>query len=357
MSPPAEPHAARAQLRWRLADEDDAQGELIAGAPAITGTGDLAGLQLFHVRARTILNRVPERSRMPFRWTINAYRGCSHACAYCFARPTHDYLGLDTGVGFDRQLVVKVNAVERARAELAAPGRAREPVAMGTNTDPYQPVEGRYRLTRGIVQVLAEAGNPFSILTKSTLITRDIDVLRDAAHATTVHTALSVGTLDREVWRATEPHAPDPRRRIEAVAALNAAGVPCGVMVAPVIPGLSDGHEQLDEVIRAAVDAGAVSITPIMLHLRPGVREHYLERLGRIDPVHAAAMDARYTGAYGPSSAARALTRTVRTLVARHGGPGPGHEDFEEARFGRRATHRDDGGRPVEAVQLDLPIA
>ena len=272
------------------------------------------------MRARSVLNRVPAASRVPFRWTINPYRGCSHACAYCFARPTHEYLGLDGGGDFDRRIVVKVNAVELARAELAAPGWAGETVAMGTNTDPYQPVEGRYRLTRGIIGELLAAGNPFSVLTKSTLVTRDIDLLADAARAGLVHAALSVGTLDRAVWRASEPHAPDPRRRIEAVARLNAAGIPCGVMVAPVLPGLSDGGAQLEEVVRAALDAGAVSVTPIMLHLRPGVRAHYLQRIRAFDPEHADAIARRYRSAYGPAAAARELSERVRALVARHGG-------------------------------------
>lgn len=343
----------RPALRWPLADQDAGQGRLLPGPAPVAGTGDLAGLELYHVRSRTLLNRVPDASRMPFRWTINAYRGCSHACAYCFARPTHAYLGLGTGEDFDRRLVVKVNAVELARAELAAPGRLREPVAMGTNTDPYQPVEGRYRLTRGIVEALADAGNPFSVLTKSTLITRDLDLLAAAARRTSVHAALSIGTLDRDVWRATEPHAPDPRRRMEAVAALNAAGVPCGVMIAPVVPGLSDDARRLDEVVRAAVDAGAVSITPIMLHLRDGVREHYLERLGLTHPAHAATLEREYVRGHAPAGAARDMLRRVRELVARHGGPGPEHEDYEEARFGARRRAAAAGG-PAAQPQLTL---
>ena len=165
------------------------------------------------MRARRVINEVPAASRVPFRWTINAYRGCSHACVYCFARPTHEYLGLGIGDDFDRRIVVKVNAVERLRAELRAPRWAGEPIAMGTNTDPYQPAEGRYRLTRGIVEALAEARNPFSILTKSTLIGRDVDLLAEAAGARGCETALSIGCLDAEVWRATEPARAQPAPR------------------------------------------------------------------------------------------------------------------------------------------------
>ncbi|MEP6640524.1 MAG: radical SAM protein, partial [Gaiellales bacterium] len=234
---------------------------------------ELLDVEYLHVRAKRITNRVPEASRMPFKYTINAYRGCAHACTYCFARPTHVYLGMDAGADFERRIVVKVNAVERLRAELRDPRWGGEHIAMGTNTDPYQPAEGRYRLTRGIVEALIEARNPFSILTKSTLILRDIDLLAEAARLGLVRANLSIGTLDEAAWRATEPGTPPPRRRIEAVSRLVAAGVPCGVLVAPVLPGISDAPEQLEAVVRAACEAGADAVAPILLHLRPGVRE------------------------------------------------------------------------------------
>ena len=177
------------------------------------GTGRLSGMEFLHVHARRIINEVPAASRMPFRFTINAYRGCSHACTYCFARPTHDYLGLNIGEDFERRLVVKVNAVERLKVELRSPKWAGDSIAMGTNTDPYQRCEGKYRLTRGIVEVLSEARNPFSVLTKSALVLRDLDLLAEAARRTDVSVSLSIGTLDEKVWRATEPGAPHPRRR------------------------------------------------------------------------------------------------------------------------------------------------
>ena len=158
----AAPTGGREQLRWRLADDDAGRPDLLGEAERHPGRGELAGLELLHVRAQRIINEVPSASRMPFRWTINPYRGCSHGCVYCFARPTHEYLGLGIGDDFDRRIVVKVNAVERLRAELRSPRWAGEPIAMGTNTDPYQPAEGRYQLTRGIVEALAEARNPFS---------------------------------------------------------------------------------------------------------------------------------------------------------------------------------------------------
>ena len=297
------------------------------------------------MRARSLINRVPAASAMPFGWTINPYRGCSHACVYCFARPTHEYLGFDIGEDFDRRIVIKVNAVERLRAELRAPRWAGEEIAMGTNTDPYQPVEGRYRLTRGIVEALAEARNPFSILTKSTLIGRDADVLGDAARESDVGTALSVGCLDEDVWRAVEPHTPNPMRRIETVAKLAEAGVACGVMVAPILPGISDAPEQLEAVVRAAIEAGATSVTPIALHLRPGVREHYLSWIERA----ARSCCPRCAGATAPRTAPEESRRPSAgwwRIVARHGG----------ARGPCPAASRAGGRPPAGSVVADVAL-
>ena len=232
--------SARTPLRWKLAEHDDS-GALFPDETAAerhVGRGEFAGTEFLHVNARSIINSVPASSRMPFRYTINAYRGCSHACRYCFARPTHEYLGLGMGEDFERKIVVKVNAVERLRAELRAPSWQGDRIAMGTNTDPYQHAEGKYHLTKGIIEVLGEVANPFSILTKSTLILRDLDLLVRAAERTAVRVDLSIGTLDSEVWRLTEPGTPPPQRRMDVVRRLNEAGIPCGVLVAPILPGL-----------------------------------------------------------------------------------------------------------------------
>jgi DNA repair photolyase len=220
----------------------------------------------------------------------------------CFARPTHEYLGLDAGRDFERRIVVKINAVERVRAELASPRWGGELIAMGTNTDPYQRCEGRYRLTRGIVEALSQARNPFSILTKSTLILRDVDLLAEASRRTEVRAALSVATLDEDVWRTSEPGTPHPRQRLEAVACLNAAGIRTSVLVAPILPGLSDAPDQLAAIARAAAEAGAVSITPIVLHLRPGVREEYLRWLGDHHPELLPEYERLYRRAYAPKA-------------------------------------------------------
>ncbi len=268
-------------LRWARAEAEEG-GTLFPDervAERHVGKGAYAGMEFLHVNARTIINTVPPESQVPFRHTINPYRGCSHACVYCFARPTHDYLGLGIGSDFERKIVVKVNAVDRLRAELRSPKWGGDCIAMGTNTDPYQHAEGKYHLTRGIVETLSGARNPFSILTKSTLVLRDAALLAAASERTQVSVSFSVGTLDRSVWSLTEPGTPPPDRRVEALRRLTAMGIPCGVLVAPVLPGLSDSEAQLTEVVEACAEAGAVSVSGVALHLRGAVRGHYLEWL------------------------------------------------------------------------------
>jgi DNA repair photolyase len=247
--------------------------------PAITRKRSIDGTALKAKRKRRVVSVEPLGIELPlYDMTTGTgdYISDGVVSHNCFARPTHDYLGLGIGEDFERRIVVKVNAVERLRAELRAPTWAGDHIAMGTNTDPYQRAEGKYHLTRGIVQALAERRNPFSILTKSTLVLRDLGLLADAARRAPVHCNLSVGTLDREVWRLTEPGTPPPDQRLAAVRRLNEAGVPCGVLVAPVLPGLSDGEEQVRRVVAACAEAGAVSVTAVGLHLRPGVKEHFM---------------------------------------------------------------------------------
>jgi DNA repair photolyase len=307
--------ASNTALRWTLAGDEPQAPLFTDGLPS--GARDLPGVEYMHVRARTIISSVPERSQMPFRYTINAYRGCSHACVYCFARPTHRYLDLDSGEDFERKIVVKVNAVERLRAELRAPKWAGDHIAMGTNTDPYQPAEGRYRLTRGLIEALSEARNPFSILTKSTMILRDLELLVEAAKRTTVGISFSIGTLDERAWRASEPGTPPPRQRVEALRRLVDAGIECGVLVAPVLPGISDAPEQLEEVVNACLDAGASSISSILLHLRPGVRELYLPWLQRERPDLVVAYETLYASpsGYAPQEARRAHAGRIAQLT------------------------------------------
>lgn len=257
--------------------------------------------RFYEVRAKSILNRVPEASRMPFRWTINPFRGCSHSCVYCFARPTHAYLDFNAGEDFERRIVVKVNAPERLRAELARPSWKREHIALGTNTDPYQWVEARYRLMEGIWQAMIDARNPSSVLTKSPLLLRDLPLMRELAARTQFSAALSIPTIDERAWRATEPHTPHPRARLEAVAELARAGIRTGVLVAPLMPGINDDPRQVARILELAGEAGAAYITPIALHLRGELRGLFMEWLGEHRPELLARYRELYrNGAYMP---------------------------------------------------------
>jgi DNA repair photolyase len=318
-------------LRWdELRIEDagaDEQEALIARASVFdrgrlvrVDTPEFAGITFHEIHARSMINKVPAASRVPFSWTINPYRGCSHACVYCFARKSHTYLGLDSGADFDSQIVVKVNAAEVVRRELAARRWRGEPIAMGTNVDCYQRAEGRYRLMPGIIEALRDAANPFSILTKGALILRDLPLLREAAERTTVGTAVSAGFLDQELWRLAEPGTPQPRRRLEVCATLNENGIGCGVLMGPVLPYLTDGPRQLDAAVRQIAEAGATSVTAIPLHLRPGAREWFTAWLRREHPELIVPYQRLYGGrSYAPKSYQERVTRLVAEAAERHG--------------------------------------
>jgi DNA repair photolyase len=422
--------------------------------------------RFYEVRAKSVLNRVPEQSRMPFRWTVNPYRGCSHACSYCvdpstpvlladgrqrpigelqvgdeivgtrvegadrryttttvldrwstvkpafrvtladgteliasgdhrfltgrgwkhvtgaqqdeerrphlnvgsellglralagmpaeteeprrdlrvvsiepvgtrglvdittgtgdfiangvvshncFARPTHTYLGFDAGRDFEKEIVVKVNAPEVLRAQLGRPSWAGEHVAMGTNTDPYQWVESKYRLMPGIWEALRDARNPCSILTKSPLLLRDTELLLQIAEVTSITATLSIPTIDREAWRASEPHTPSPWARMEAVAELNRAGIPTGVLVAPLMPGINDDPRDVERILQAAADAGATSIGGVALHLRGEVRGVFMEWLRSYRPDLVERYEELYArGAYAPAEERRRIAGLLR---------------------------------------------
>jgi len=301
-----------------------------------------AGMTFYEVQARSIISRVPAASRMPFEYTINPYRGCSHACVYCFARNTHTYLDLDAGRDFDTKVVVKVNAPQLLRRELAAPQWTGAHIAMGTNVDCYQRAEGRYRLMRGIIEALRDFANPFSILTKGTLITRDLDLLRQAATQTSVSVSFSVGFVDETLWRCVEPGTPSPRRRLDAVRRFADAGFAVHVLMAPILPGITDTEESIDATVAAIAAAGAAGVTPITLHLRPGAREWYAAWLARTYP----GLVDMYRALYGRSSyAPKAYQRTVAARVAqaarRYGlvrVPAPDHRAIAEPRNPRAAA-------------------
>ncbi|WP_236791292.1 intein-containing Rv2578c family radical SAM protein [Amycolatopsis sp. GM8] len=238
----------------------------------------------------------------------------------CFARNTHTYLEFDAGHDFDTQVVVKINAPEVLAAQLRRPSWQREHVAMGTNTDPYQRAEGRYQLMPGIIRALAGSGTPFSILTKGTTMSRDLPLLRQVANEVDVSVAVSIALLDRDLHRSVEPGTPSPQARLELVRRVRDAGLRCGVLIAPILPGLTDSTEQLDDLIAAIADAGATSATPLALHLRPGAREWYAQWLAREHP----GLVPRYRELYGRGSYVggryqRLLAARVGPLLRRHG--------------------------------------
>ncbi|MFH8724930.1 Rv2578c family radical SAM protein [Streptomyces termitum] len=299
------------------------------GTDAVTArTLDAPGFHgtTFHeIRARSVLDRVPGASRMPYEWTVNPYRGCAHACVFCFARKSHDRLGLDTGPGFDTQILVKVNAPELLARQLASSRWQGAHIAMGTDVDCYQPAEERYRLMPGILTALRDRANPFSLLTKGTLILRDLELLAQAAEVAEVGVSVSVGFTDEALWRGLEPGTPAPHRRLDAVRALGARGIPCGVLMAPVVPFLGDSPEQLRATVRAIAEAGAVSVTPLVLHLRPGAREWFTAWLGRHHPGLLGRYERLYgSGPYAPHWYQRRITRQVHELAAEFG-IGPVH--------------------------------
>jgi DNA repair photolyase len=244
----------------------------------------------------------------------------------CFARPTHTYLNMGAGEDFERKIVVKVNAPEVLRRELRKRSWRGEHVAMGTNTDPYQRCEGRYRLTRGVLEALRDYANPCSILTKSPLLLRDLDLFTELVSTAGFTANLSIGTFDEEVWRRTEPGTPHPRARMQAVKTLNRAGVPTGVLVAPVLPGISDSQAQLREVVRAAADAGASHVSPIALHLRPGVKEEFMPWLEREYPELVDGYRRMYRGSNAPKATRQAIAGRVGAARRRYPPPEPAPE-------------------------------
>jgi DNA repair photolyase len=316
-------------MRWNALQVGGPADAAAPGPPALFDAQPLVrtfdtpgfrGMTFYEVHAKSIINRVPATSRMAFQWTINPYRGCGHACVYCFARSTHTYLDLDAGADFDSKVIVKVNAAELARRELAAPRWAGGHVAMGTNVDCYQRAEGRYRLMPGIIGALAAARNPFSVLTKGTLILRDLDLLAEAAEVTDVGLNVSVGFVDPELSRLIEPGTPSPQRRLGICAALAGRGLRCGVLMGPILPFLSDSPAQLAAAVQAAAAAGAASVTPIVLHLRPGTREWFEAWLAEHHPALAGAYRDLYgSRAYAPRAYQQRIGDQVRDLARRYG--------------------------------------
>jgi DNA repair photolyase len=303
----------------------------------------MARAQYLEEACKSALNRVPDASRVPFRWTINPYRGCTHSCHYCFARAFHAYLDLGVGEDFSSKIVVKTNVVEVLRRELSSPRWTGEHIAMGTATDPYQHCEGRYKLTRGIIEVLADFENPLSMLSKSTMILRDLDVYKRLSTVAPLTISMSVGTLDERVRRVVEPGTPPGRRRLEILARFADEGIRTGVLVAPILPGLTDDDEHLEEVVAACAEAGVDYASPIVLHVRTSIREHFMPWMQE----HYPWLYPRYVELYGGRAYA---PKSYQTEVA---------ERFAQLREKHRigaSGHRHPDPKPEPRGQLTLAV-
>jgi DNA repair photolyase len=266
---------------------------------------------------RSALNRV---RGMPFAWSLNPYMGCAHQCTFCYVRAFERRADRPSDSRYGRSIRVKVNVAEVLRAELARPSWRGEGVAVGAATDPYQPAEGRYRLTRACIGAFAAASNPFSLITRGPMIVRDVDVLAEASRHAEVSVMFSVPTLDADVWRTTEPGTAPPRQRLRALSRLVDAGVNAGVGMAPILPGLSDRPEQLEEVVKAAREAGATSIWANLLYLRPGTREHFLEALAHDWPEELERYESLYhRRAYLKNEQTKPVKDAVGELRKRYG--------------------------------------
>lgn len=247
------------------------------------GKGDEALPQITYVQqeSKSVLNRV---EGMPFKWSINPYTGCSHACRYCYARAFYMRADKGSAADFDRVIYVKSNAPELLRRELARRSWRRELVVVGAATDPYQPAEAKYKVTRGILEALRDFRTPVSIITKGPLVLRDLPLLQELGRAAGAEVNVTIPTMDERAWRTLEPGTAPPAARMEVVRRLNAAGVPAGVFVAPILPGIGDSEAALRQVLEAAAAAGAPYAMPITLRLQPGVREWFLPHISRHFP-------------------------------------------------------------------------
>ena len=301
------------------------------------GSGDV---RYREITTKSALTRV---QGMPFAWSLNPYLGCAHSCRYCYAREYHALRGRDTGAGFDREVEVKVNFADVLRGELRRL-RLRETVALGTGTDPYQPCEGRYRLTRRTLEALVESPLPLVVVTKGTLVVRDIDLYLKLSRVVDVRICVSIGTVNGEIARGSEPDAPPPASRLEAIRRLRAAGLDAGVLAAPILPDLTDSEASLDAVAAAARAHDAAFFSTRPLKLDPGVRPHYLAYLSDRFPDLVPIAELRFAGRRNPAREyTDALEQRVARIRARYG--------FDEERFEQSAAPQRD-----DPAQLRLAI-
>ncbi|TDZ77599.1 Rv2578c family radical SAM protein [Mycobacteroides salmoniphilum] len=318
-------------MRWdgQTLDADDGAlpGLERIGLVRSVRTPEFEGITFHEVLCKSALNKVPAVSMLPFRFTVNAFRGCAHACRYCFARPTHEYLEFDSGADFDNQIVVKTNLVPVLRKELGRKSWNRETVALGTNTDPYQRAEGRYQLMPGVIAALTDSGTPISLLTKGTLLRRDLPLLAEAAQHVPVSLGISLAIGDEALHHEVEAGVPSPQARLSLIAAAREAGFEPQVMVAPVLPFLTDTVEHLDDLLGRIAEAGAAGVTVFPLHLRGTTRGWFMSWVSQSHPELVGRYRELYRkGAYVPAEYRAWLRERVGPLVSKYGLASRGEE-------------------------------
>jgi len=287
----------------------------IAALPDPRRRGDAATYQ--EVRCRSALNKVKGKAYM--QWSLNPYRGCTHGCHYCFARRYHSHLELNAGDEFASVIFVKTNFVEILRRELDRPSWKKESVGFGTATDPYQPIEGTYRISRGVLEALRDFASPVGIVTKGPMIVRDIDVLQDVSKVTTCRVHMSVPTVDEDAWDRLEPGVAHPLQRLKAVRQLVDAGIDCGVLMAPIVPGFSTQPKKIEATIKAIADSGATSIGAMVMHMDGGTKEHFMALLQRWYPDLVPMYDELYASRYVKKDYEKRVQEVVSLMRQRYG--------------------------------------
>jgi DNA repair photolyase len=275
----------------------------------------MARTEYFEIVAKSALNRV---QHMGFNWSLNPYQGCFHSCVYCFARAHAKLADRDPGAGFSGRVGVKVNAPELLRQELSRRSWKRETVAFGTATDPYQPIEGRYRLTRRCLEAFRDYRTPIGLITKGTMVIRDVDLLVELSRRAKTTVAFSIPTIDEEVWARTEPGTPPPTKRLKVLRTLVDAGIEAGVGMAPILPGISDSAHQLEATVAAVAEAGACFLWANIVYLKPGTKEHFMEFLERDYPQLLPSYQAMFPGAYAPAAIKTPVAQRVDALKRRY---------------------------------------
>lgn len=287
----------------------------VGALPDARRRGDAATYQ--EVRCRSALNRVKGKAYM--QWSLNPYRGCTHGCHYCFARRYHSHLELDAGDQFASVIFVKTNFVEVLRKELDRPSWKKESIGFGTATDPYQPIEGTYRISRGVIEALRDAATPVGIVTKGPMVVRDIDVLQELSKVATCRVHMSVPTVDEDAWEKLEPGVAHPMQRLRAVRQLVDAGIDCGVLMAPIVPAFSTQPAKIDATIKAIADSGATSVGAMVMHMDGGTREHFMALLQREYPDLVAQYEQLYASRYVRKDYEKRVQEVVALMRQRYG--------------------------------------